>query len=254
MAELEIDIAAEVKALTSRLGAHADGTSSFASFEQSGQMWQSPGKKSMDFIARQTVRLDAPAFLWRAATGPPLSVVVADYFVAGTGGLEVMLLGAFPLARIVGGPSVNKGETLRYLAELPWNPDAILANTALDWTIVDAKTIKVATGSGAERGEVTFDLDENGLIVCASSPSRAYTEKDGRMTTHPWHGRFWNYQRIGARYIPVQGEVSWTLDVGDFVYWRGRLLSWSGSSTMMPATEYSLRPHTTQDRSRTADG
>ena len=241
---------AEVEALASRLGAAADGTSSFASFEQSGQMWQLPGRKPMDFMARQTVRLDAPAFLWRAATGPPLSVVVADYFVAGTGGLEVMLLGAFPLARIVGGASVNQGEALRYLAELPWNPDAIFANKALDWTVVGAKTIKVATGTGSERGEVTFDLDDNGLICRASAPSRAYTEKDGRVTMHPWHGRFWNYQRIGDRYIPVQGEVSWSLDAGDFVYWQGRILSWNGSSTLMPATEYAL--HTTQNRAKTA--
>jgi hypothetical protein len=219
------DLPAEVIALAARTGAHAASASGFAAFEQSGQMWRTPGGKPMDFTARQTVRVAAPGFLWRAAIG---SIVAADYFVAGIGGLEVKLWGAIPLARMVGGASAAKGEALRYLAELPWNPDAILVNGALDWTVLDAKTIKVATGMGAERGEVTFDLDDNGLIVRAGARSRPYAEKDGRMTAHPWRGRFWDYQPMGDRLIPTQGEVAWVLDAGDFVYWRGRILGWRG--------------------------
>jgi len=189
--------------------------------------WLTPGGRPMDFSAHQTMRVDATGFLWRASTKLPLNVVVADYFVAGTGGLEVMLVGAFPVARMIGGAGANQGETLRYLAELPWNPDAILANTALDWTVVNAKTIKVATGVGQERGEVTFALDENGLIARASAASRLYVEK-GQTTARPWHGRFWDYQQMGDRMLPMQGEVAWTLDAGEFVYWRGRILSWRG--------------------------
>jgi len=196
------------------MGARSGSVAGFETFEQSGQMCSAPGGKPSQFTARHTVHVDAPAFLWRAPIGP---VVVADYFVGGTGGLEVMMLGAFPLARIVGGAAANQGEVLRYLAELPWWPDAILVNGSLDWTVVDAKTIKVATGRGVERGEVTFELDEDGLIARASAPTRVYAEKNGRMTKHPWHGRFWDYQRTGDRLMPMQGEVAWALDAGGFV-------------------------------------
>ena len=145
---------------------------------------------------------------------------------AGTGGLEVMLLGAFPIARMIGGAAANQGEVLRYLAELPWCPDAILANRSLDWTVLDAKTIKVATGAGTARGEVTFELDEDGLIARASAPSRIYAEANGRTSERPWRGRFWDYQRTRGRLMPMQGEVAWALDAGDFIYWRGRILDW----------------------------
>ena len=219
------DLPAEVIALAMRMGARADGASEFAAFEQLGQMWKTPGGKPADFRARQIVRVDAPGFLWRASMGP---IMVADYFVDGIGGLEVRLLGAFAIAQIVGGADAAKGEALRYLAEVPWCPDAIFFNRSLDWTVIDAKTIKVATGVGAERGEVTFDLDDNGLIVRASAPSRLYAEK-GRTTSRPWRGRFWDYQLMGGRLMPLQGEVAWGLDTGDFVYWRGHMLSWSGS-------------------------
>jgi len=223
------DLPPEVVALASRMGANAKPASSFAEFDQSGQMWWTPGGKPIDFSAHQTVRVDTTEFLWRASTRLPLNVVVADYFVGGTGGLEVMLFGALPLARMIGGAGANRGETLRYLAELPWNPDAILANTALDWTVVNHKTIKVATGNGPERGEVTLTLDENGLIAHASALSRLYVEK-GRTTARPWHGRFWDYQRLDDRLIPMQAEVAWTLDAGEFVYWRRRILIWRTST------------------------
>ena len=149
--------------------------------------------------------------------------MAADYLIDGTGGLEVKLLGAVTVARAVGGADMNQGEALRYLAELPWNPDAILNNRFLDWTVIDDKTLKVATGMGADRGEVTFKLDGNGLITTASAPSQMYANK-GTMTPRPWHGRFWDYQKANGRLIPWQAEVAWTLDDGEFIYWRGRII------------------------------
>jgi len=79
----------------------------------------------MDFKARQTVRVDSPELLWRATMGLPSGTMIADYLVAGTGDLEVRLLGTFPIAHMVGGDDAAQGEALRYLAELPLNPDAI---------------------------------------------------------------------------------------------------------------------------------
>jgi hypothetical protein len=95
--------------------------------------------------------------------------------------------------------------------------------------VFDAKTIKVATGAGAARGEVTFELDDEGLIVRASAPSRVYREANGRTSERPWQGRFWDYQHIKERFMPAQAEVAWRLDAGDFVYWRGRILDWRGA-------------------------
>jgi len=215
------DLPPEVVALAERLGARTVDIPAFIALRQAGEMWVAPGAKPKAFIAEQTIRVDTPGFLWRAQMG---SVVVADYYVERTGGLEVMLFGALRIAYMVGGAAANQGEALRYLAELPWCPDAILANRLLDWTVIDTKTIKVATGSGASRGEVTFELDDAGLVARASAPSRGYKAVNGRMTNHAWHCRLWDYQRVDDRLIPMQGEAAWALNAGDFVYWRGRLL------------------------------
>ena len=193
-------------------------------------MWVSPKAKPTPFAARQTVSCAGSAYIWRAQMAGFLSMVVSDYLVAGIGGLEVRLLSVIPLATMNGGDVMNQGEALRYLAEITWNPDAIVENRTLDWTVVDPKTIKVATGNGAARGEMTFILDEQGLIISASAPARGYLE-NGKTTSKPWHGRFWNYQHIAGRLIPVEGEVAWTLDDGDFIYWRGRIGRWKGASS-----------------------
>ena len=58
--------------------------------------------------------------------------------------------------------------------------------------MLDAKTIKVATGAGTARGEVTFELDEDGLIARDSGVSHS-REANGRTLERPWRGRFWDY-------------------------------------------------------------
>ena len=168
------DLPPAVLALAQRTGARTRGASTSAVFEQTGQMWRTPGGHPMDFTARQTVNINTAQFVWRATMGPGGIVVVADYLVGGTGGLEVRAFGAIPLARAVGGVGMNRGEALRYLAELPWNPDAILSNRSLDWTVVGPRELRVATGVGPARGEVTFELDGSGLIVRAKAATERF--------------------------------------------------------------------------------
>ena len=213
-----------------RVGVSNHGISKFVTLEQEGQMWSAPGGKPMDFTAKQIISTNETEFVWRAKAYFAGSVLVADYFVKSVGGLEVKLLGTVPLANMIGGDNIAKGETLRFLAELPLNPDAILFNTALEWTEIDSKSFKVAAGQGQARGEITFTLGDDGLIAAASAVSRPYAEKDGSFTEHPWHGRFWDYQTVLGRMIPMQAEVAWGMDKGDFIYFRAKMFNWQAQS------------------------
>ncbi len=223
---LRTDLPPEVLALAERLGARREAPSRFVSFDQTGTMWQTPGGREMPFTASQTIATDVAGFVWRASFSPAGYMLVADYFVCGRGGLDARLLGAIRMAGESGTEAVNQGEALRYLIELPWNPDAILVNASLEWTVMDPATIKVATGKGAERGEVTFRLDSDGLVREASAPSRAGIV-DGKQVTRPWQGRFWDYMEVAGRRVPRHGEVAWVLDGREFVYWRGEIRNWA---------------------------
>ena len=120
-------------------------------------MWQSLGGAEMPFTASQTIATVVTGFAWRASFWPARYLMVADYFAGdqgGTqGGMDARLFGAKRAAGEEGTEAANQGEALRYLVELPWKPDAILANADLERTLLDPVTFKVAavTDGSAER-------------------------------------------------------------------------------------------------------
>jgi hypothetical protein len=220
------DLPSEVVGLARRLGGTPERGNRFSQFAQTGQMWSAPSAGPMSFSARQTVSTADPGFLWRAAAGPAGLIKIADYLIGGSGGLEARILGSVTVARDVDSPQTVQGEAMRYLAELPWNPDALLYNRALDWTVLDAHRLRVATGSGRSRAEVTLELNEAGLIEKSGAAARPRLE-GGTYVRRPWHGRFWDYRRVGERMVPMAGEVAWTIDGTEFIYWRGQITNWA---------------------------
>ena len=151
---------------------------------------------------------------------------VIDYMVGSEAGLEGRLLGAFPLMRITDTDTMFRGEAMRYLAELMWNPDAILFNRQLTWRVLDARTLAVATGEGAHRCEVRLILNEDGDPIGIEADDRP--RQIGRKVENcPWFGRASDFRTIGGRRIPTRAEAGWLIDGVEFVYWRGRVASWS---------------------------
>lgn len=218
------DLPPEVTALAKRLGASTKHPSRYVDLRQSGTMWFKPGASPQYFTARQRIGTSNSGFVWRAKIGPFGMTRVVDSLVSGRGFLEARLFGVVRVAKIDGTAALTQGEALRYLAELPLNPDGILFDHALEWTVCDPRTINVATGKGASRAEIVFGLDEAKLIATGSAASRAYGETDKH---YPWHGRFWGYQDVSGRQIPMQAEVAWVIDGKDFIYWRGKMESWT---------------------------
>ena len=150
---LRTDLPPEVVAWAERLGAHRGAPCRYVTFDRSGAMWQSLGGAEMPFTASQTIATVVTGFAWRASFWPARYLMVADYFAGGKGGLDARLLGAMRAAGEEGTEAANQGEALRYLVELPWKPDAILANADLERTLLDPVTFKVAavTDGSAER-------------------------------------------------------------------------------------------------------
>lgn len=222
------DLPPEVVALARRLGVSDGGGGRLVRLTQSGEMWLRPGSKPLAFKAEQAIAVAELGFLWRAwlTITAGLSMQVIDYTVGGKAGLEGRLLGTLPIIRMTDSDTISRGEAMRYLAELMWNPDALLLNRRLDWKVINAHTLAVATGDGTRRCEVRLILDEAGDLIGIEADDRP--RQDGRVVTNcPWFGRGWDYRTIGGRRIPTQAEVGWLLNGIEFIYWRGRIDSWS---------------------------
>lgn len=175
--------------------------------------------------AVQHMGLGTAAFVWDArAPGVLLpSFTVIDAYVNGRGLLRANLFGVIRVADAQA-PVYDRAEAMRYLAELPWVPDAVLGNPEIAWTAREDGTYDAALDTPSGRVSVRFSLDENGDFaeMVAMRPDR---RPDGAEFTREWRGRYTDYDWIGGRRIPLSGEVGYVEGGEYWAYWRGRITS-----------------------------
>jgi hypothetical protein len=191
---------------------------------QRGEMRADFADRWRPFIAEQVISIREPGFVWRACVQPaPLvSARILDCYVDGEGLLEVRIFGSWRLARAAG-PQAGTAELMRYLAELPWAPHAMLHNPRLSWREIDATTIEVSAERRASPARVRL-IFENGDIIRIEADDRPRAV-GRRLVPTRWEGRCWDYRRMDGCQIPSRAAVSWLLEDGPFEYWRGRVMA-----------------------------
>jgi len=180
----------------------------------------------MAFTATQTLSTRDCTFDWRARFGPLGLISVRDALERGRGRLDVKALGIVPIASAPRTPELMRGELMRYLAELPWAPAAILLNTELRWREAGQDALAVSAGAGETLTEVVLDLDSDGRIVGAFAPDRPRSVGKAYLPT-PWRGQFTDYRLHEGRWIPFAGEVAWEIDGKPEVDWQGTIKTWA---------------------------
>lgn len=185
----------------------------------------SDGERWLPFDAEQHVQVARPGFDWNARVwlAPGVPIRVHDAYADGTGSLRASLLGAVDVANLEGGGDVAEGELMRWLAEAPWYPTALLPGEGVQWRPIDTGSAEASVTDGDVRVALVFRFGEDGLVAAVHAPSRARTV-GRRLVPTPWEGRFGGYAwRQGMR-IPTEGEVGWHVDGAFRPYWRGRTL------------------------------
>ncbi len=114
---------------------------------------------------------------------------------------------------------------MRYLAELPWAPDAILANRELRWQATGEGQLTVSAAIGAVEGAVTFHLDESGLPYRVEGMRPR--QEGAVFREREWRGEFSEFSAIEGRVIPHAARVSWHVKGRQVEVWRGRITQWS---------------------------
>ena len=189
---------------------------------QVGEMLLKPGASPRRFEATEEFATRRVAFAWRARFPllGPLALHVTDRYDGEDGLLEVRLLG-IPVQRRRG-PELARGEAFRYLAEIAWAPQAILANPQLEWRELDERGVEVAARVRGERIAVRLIFNEAGEIA-RTEAERPRAEAENAVT--PWIGTFGDYRYFDGARLPTHGEVAWELPDGLFTYWRATIIS-----------------------------
>ncbi|MBL8519511.1 MAG: hypothetical protein JNK75_02470 [Betaproteobacteria bacterium] len=176
------------------------------------------------FKSTQLTVTRRPGFDWdgRIAMAPGLNACVHDAYVAGEGRLHAAFLGWFTLVDQRGTPELASGELMRFLAETPWYPTALLPGQGVRWEALDDRSARATLTDGATTVSLDFRFDADGLIASVRSPARHRSVGDKTVLT-PWVGRFWNYEDREGMRVPREGEVAWEMAEGLRPYWRGHL-------------------------------
>jgi hypothetical protein len=166
---------------------------------------------------------------------------VHDAYVAGEGILHATLLGLVTLAELRGTPEVAQGELMRYLAEAPWYPTALLPSQGVRWEAVDETSAKATLRDGEVAATLLFRFDAQGLIAAVSAEARGRTVQ-GKIVPTPWEGRWRNYEMREGMRVPTEGEAAWLLPSGAKLYWRGRAIGLDYAAAEETAARRASRP------------
>lgn len=191
---------------------------------QSGRISLSDGRlRWQAFTADQQVATCRPGWLWNAriALLAGLSLWRRDDYLAGAGHLRASVPGLLDMARQQGGEELARSGLMRFLAEAPWYPTALLPSQGVRWVAVNGHQADATLADGAVSVTLRFRFADTGLVDSVRADARA--RRVGRLVMAPWEGRWKDWASRDGMRVPLTGEAAWLLLGGRQVYWRGRL-------------------------------
>ncbi|OGB81423.1 MAG: hypothetical protein A2496_14110 [Burkholderiales bacterium RIFOXYC12_FULL_60_6] len=178
------------------------------------------------FTSLQRVVTRRPGFLWdaRVAMFPGVPACVVDSYIAGHGRLIAKVFGLLKVADLQGEGEIARGEFMRYFAESPWYPTALLPSQGVRWEAVDDNSASAIIVDGRINLGLLFRFNDAGLITSVHAESRgASVGKDGVMVMLPWDCGLSDYQPQDGMLIPMAGEAAWMRPEGRKVYFVGHV-------------------------------
>ncbi|MFB6317071.1 DUF6920 family protein [Saccharicrinis sp. FJH54] len=175
-----------------------------------GEFRVNPNQKWSKIKGEEYFTIEPPGFVWRGKV-PFMSAT--DLFINKQGNLQIHL---FQTIRIINkkDEKINQGELLRWLAEAPWFPTALLPSKNLSWEKINDSECKIIFSSEGIDVDARVHINNKGEIT----KLQAKRFKDD--TLNNWTGIYNNYQKVNGMLIPMSCEVSWNLEEGDFCYAR----------------------------------
>lgn len=188
---------------------------------QHGELRTRPDGAWMNARARQLFTTQPPAFLWRVETGlwDVLPITGRDLFHQQHGAMVIKLASLVNLVD-ARGSAIDQGTALRFLGELVWFPSAALA-PYIEWQALDDASARATFRQGPHSVSATFEFNQTGQFVRLTADRYFGGGADAKLT--PWVVTANAWTRFRGVEVPSHGTVSWTLETGEFTYYRWRL-------------------------------
>jgi len=191
------------------------------SFTQRGEMYLKDRWKP--FTATQSFEIPRLGFAWNARIrmAPLVWIDVYDGIDDGVGRGRARFWGFLKVVDAAG-PEVVAAQVVRYLAELPWIPQAALANPGLEWEGPGSDTFAVTDRSTGAAHTAVFTVADSGDVVRMTG--RRMRDAEGGYEEGDYRGEFGAHAEVGGVRVPTSGEAIWDdMPDGPMSYWRGTI-------------------------------
>ena len=178
------------------------------------------------FTSKQRVVTHRAGFMWDAQISmlPGMKVRVVDCYIAGKGLVQAAMLGLFTVADVGGGGEMARGEFMRFFAETPWYPTALLPSQGVQWAAVDGTSANATIVDGSLTLTLLFHFNDAGLIDSVRAEARGGMVGK-KMLIRPWECGLSNYQVRDGMTVPISGEAAWVRPDGRKTYFIGSVKS-----------------------------
>lgn len=193
-----------------------------ARVHQRGEFATKPGEWRR-MRATQTFWVKPPGFVWDAAItmGPGVDVRVRDGYFGGSATMKAAIGGLIPVANRADTPGLAEGALLRYLAEAPVIPAALLPSAGVSWTPLGDSSARATLSDAGLTVSMDVHFGESGEITRINADR--YRDVGGSGVATPFIGRWREYRRLEGMMVPGAGDATWVIDGAPFTFWRAKL-------------------------------
>jgi len=190
----------------------------FVRLKQVGEFRMKENQSWMPIKAEQYFTTEDPAFIWRVkfTMAPFIWIDGRDMYYQGKGNMLIKVLSTITVADAAGS-EMDISSLIRFLAEAPWFPTALLPSDYLEWKEIDSNSARAVIKDKGYTASGIFTFNEKGEIIKFVTNDR-YMEADGKYFKEQWAGYYRNYQEVDGMKIPIEGEVEWNLSDRDLQY------------------------------------
>jgi len=183
-----------------------------------GRIRSGPTARWMPFEADQQSFTDRPTRLfWIRATMMGAPVDGLHRLADGHATMRIKPLGAFAIVDAAG-VEMDRGETVTLFNDMSLLAPGTLADPAIQWEPVDARTAKARFTHAAHTISATLIFDDDGLLKDFVSDDR-FASTDGKdFKRWRWSTPIAEYRAYGPYRLAARGEARWHPPEGEYVY------------------------------------
>ena len=195
----------------------------YVKLKHTGDFRQYENQKWMPIVGEEYFTTATPGFIWigKISLLPLVWITGIDKYLEGKGIFQIKIWSIITISDAPRGKKLDESELLRWLAEAPLFPTALLPSNYLQWEPIDSDSAKVVIDHDGTKVEALFHFDNKGKIIQLNADR--YRAVDNSFVKGKWLGHYSNYALVKNMMVPQDIEVSWNTEVGNFTYARFKI-------------------------------